>query len=70
MTISANDRITNLESGIVSAANALYKVPTASDTRDVLNELRESIDNIRTRLQSALYNLDTAYHTLKRTDGE
>jgi len=70
MTISANERISNLESGMVSVANALYNIPTPSNTRDVADELRLSIDNLRTRLQSALYNLDIAYHTLRRVSGE
>lgn len=70
MTITATDRISNLESGINSAGNAFYSVPSTEEVRNVADELRTKIDNLRTRLQVTLYAADTAYHTIYRTEEE
>lgn len=68
MTITTDHRLSNLESGITSAGNMLYNTPSGKEVRTVADELREKIDDLRTRLQSSLYNLDTAYHTIFRVE--
>jgi len=68
MTITIDHRISNIESGITSAGNALYKTPSGKEIRIVADELRGKIDDLRTRLQSTLYSLDTAYHIIQRVE--
>jgi uncharacterized coiled-coil protein SlyX len=67
---TADERLKNLEAGLVNVANTLYDVPTLEEKRTVVDEIRERIKVLYQRIAATRHILATAQEICESVEAD